>query len=268
MDFAQHELKKRGSTEKLQELLKEFLTISRDSLLEYNSKQNPEGHQIIYQNLLQRLYISISAIDVLINEFKRNQYYKFPIALQARSCLLDSITILYLILFIDKNDQTRFRSQLARLNLYRATELNRNYLEGQIDLPTFSRYISEFNFDDNFTKDAIPVLTSVKILLPRQMAEEIRKNNQFSWFFEAYKLYDFYSKYEHYGVLSKGFLEMPAEHDFDKLVHSSFHIFYAGYLSLLVMDVKKETIEKMKVLPDRIIEIDPMFDINNYTTKK
>lgn len=115
-----HELKKIKSSEKLRELFSEFISLAQATLIDYSTQSNPDFHKIIFQNLLQRLYLGISAIDTLFDKFNQNKYFKYPM----RTCILDSITIAYLSLFIDKQNQTKFREQVSKLNHLVARELN------------------------------------------------------------------------------------------------------------------------------------------------
>lgn len=265
-----HELKKIKSTAKLRELFTDFVSLTKEILTEFNSEVNPEFHRKIYQNLLQRLYIGICAIETLMVPFERNKYYKYPIAIQMRTCILDSITIAYLALFIDKKNQNKFKEQVTRLNHPIARELNEE-IEEMIKNGN-SKYkehfkLASFHFPDNFTNGQKIKLKKIAEIKPGKMAKEL-KGTPLDWYAEIYGLYRHYSKYEHYGTVSKTLLEFDTEYEFDKLTFSSYYIFQAAYMAMQFMEVDKSKIEKMKLIRDKIIEVEPTFDKRAHTANK
>lgn len=265
-----HEIKKINSAEKLRELFSEFMTLAKEVLTEYNYHKNPDYYQIVYQNLLQRIYIGVSAIDTLFDKFNRNKYFKYPIAIQMRTCILDSITIAYLALFIDKKNQNKFREQVIRLNHPVARELN-DEIEEMIkkDKSEYKKHfeLAAFHFPDNFTNGQKIKLKKIQELKPGGMANAL-KGTPFEWYQEVYKLYKHYSKYEHYGTVSKKLLEFDAEFEFDKLTLSTSYILHAANITMQFMEVDTERIEKMKNLSDRIIEIEPTYDRQKSTNRQ
>jgi hypothetical protein len=257
-----HEIKKIKSTKKLRELFAEFMTLSKRTLTDYNREKNPDYYKIVYQNLFQRLYIGLCAIDTLFDKFNRNRYFKYPIAIQMRNCILDSITIAYLALFIDKTNQAKFKEQVIRLNHPIARELN-NEIEEMIkkgDLNYKEHFkLAASHFPDNFTNGKTIKLKKIQELKPSEMAKALM-GTQLERYSEIYKLYQHYSKYEHYGTVSKTLLEFDSEFEFDKFVFSTYFILQAAYMTLQLLEVDSEKIEKMKLLRDRIIEVEPTFD--------
>jgi len=255
-----HEIKKINSITKLRELFTEFIKLTKETLTEYNQHENPEYFQIIYQNLLQRLYIGISAIDTLFDKFNSNKYFKYPIAIQMRTCILDSITIAYLAMFIDKQNPNKFNEEVIRLNHPVARELNdeiaKMIKEGNSEYKKHLE-LAAFNFPYNFIDGQ--KLKKIQELKPRGMVKSLQ-GTPLEWYGEIYKLYQHYSKYEHFGTVSKTLLEFDIEFELDKLTFSTFYILQAANMTMQFMEVDTVKIEKMKNLRDRIIEVEPTFD--------
>lgn len=260
-----HELKKIKSSVKLRELYLEFISLAQATLIDFSTQGNPDFHKIIYQNLLQRLYLGISAIDTLFDKFKGNRYYKYPIAIQMRTCILDSLTIAYLALFIDKRNQTKFKEQVWKLNYPVARELNYEITEMiKNGDPEFKNHfkLASLHFPDNFTDEG--KLKKISETRPSDMAKAL-KGTPLEWYSDVYKLYKHYSMYEHYNSVSKTLLEFNEEYEFDKFTFSTFFIFQAAYMAMQFMEVDKSNIEKIKLIRDKIIDVDPTFDkLNNH----
>jgi hypothetical protein len=261
-----HELKKIKSSEKLRELFSEFIPLAQATLIDYSTQSNPDFHKIIFQNLLQRLYLGISAIDTLFDKFNQNKYFKYPIAIQMRTCILDSITIAYLSLFIDKQNQTKFREQVSKLNHPVARELNDEINEmiknGDLEYDKHFK-LASFHFPDNFTNEARIKLKKIKELKPNEMVKSLSEIpiEWYSKFYgDMYKLYKHYSKYEHYSTISKNLIEFDTEYEFDKFTYSTFYIFHGAYMAMQLMEVGSEKIEKMRLIRDNIIEVEPTFN--------
>jgi hypothetical protein len=256
------EKRKSENTQKLRELLKEFKVTSKEILVEYNEPRDPSQIQIVYQNIFQRLYIGLSSIDILLGHFVRNQYFKYPLALQMRACLLDSIIIVYLLVSRIKSED-EFRLQLARLNLDVAKEIYKENI-GK-DIIELKRQILYYGLETNFSneKDVIILNKLVKRIQNRGMAQAL-EGTDYEWFSPAYKLYSYYSKYEHFGTVGKVFLEFPPEFDFDNLVESIFHVFCAAYIASDIMKVSNSLSEKIKLLRDQVRKIESVFDPKVY----
>lgn len=260
------EIQKIKSTETLRQLFNDFLHLTKNVLEDYNSRSELKYFQIVSANLLQRMYLSIKTITILFDEFNRNQYFKFPIGIQVRTALLDSITLTYLALFIDKTNDEKYREQVTRLNQPVAREL-KNEIEEQINNGKIKgEEISkqyEFaanHFPDNFFEGSkIQLKKSIKYLNPKDMAEKL-KGTPLEWFSDCYKLYQHYSKYEHFGSITKSMLDFDPEYEFDKLTFSTFYIFCASLMAYSFMEVEKEKQEIMKKIRDSIIEVEPTFN--------
>lgn len=269
IDFNKESIKKK-SIDKLRKLLSEFMSLARETLTDYNNQNNPDFHKIVYQNLFQRLYIGLNAIDTLFDKFNRNSYFKYPIAILMRTCILDSITIAYLALFIDKQNQARFKEQVTRLNHPAARELNDEIEEmiknGDLGYKEHFKFAA-LHFPDNFTNGQKIKLKKIQQLEPGEMVKFLG-GTPLEWYGDIYKQYRHYSKYEHYSTTSKTLLEFDTEYDFDKLTFSTYYILQAAYMAMQFMEVDKKKIEKMKLLRDKIIDVEPTFNKKVHTDNR
>lgn len=252
-------IKKIKSTKNIRKIFSDYIILSKEVLLEFNDQKNPEYYQIIFQNLIQRLYLGIMAIDTLFDKFSQINYFKYPIAIQMRACILDSLTIAYLTQFIDPKDPKIFKEQIQRLNQPSARELN-DEIESNIKNSNIKSSECHDSFKlalslypDNFTKGSIPKLKKINDIKLKDMVATL-KGTQLEYFNEIYKIYRHYSKYEHYGTLSKILLEFDSEYEFDKITFSTRYVVQATLIAFIYMKIDSEKIEKLKHIKDRILE--------------
>jgi hypothetical protein len=85
---------------KLKGFFNEYVKLIYERLLKFNEEKDPPYYKVIYQNILERLYYGIEAINTLMDRFIAGRSFKYPIGIQMRTCLLDSITAAYLYLNI------------------------------------------------------------------------------------------------------------------------------------------------------------------------
>ncbi|HPT08767.1 MAG TPA: hypothetical protein PLE28_03695 [bacterium] len=249
---------------KLHALFSEFISLTNEVLIDFDNSNNITYHKEIFFQLLQRLNIGIAAVDVLFEKFNCEEHYKYPIGLQIRTCILDSITIYYLFHFFDPNDDKAFRAQFARLNKIVAqeycSEIEENIKNKKLSVVDYNKAFKIIAnvFPDNFTKDTNPkIIDSIKVILPNDMVNHI-KGSQLSWFSECYKLYKYYCKYEHFGTISKKILDFNSNFDIDKLTISFFYIMQSAYLTCQILEADRNNIERMKSLRDTINEFEPL----------
>lgn len=251
-----HEFKKIENLEKLKKLINEFNSITEKILIEYGQRTDPKHHQIIFQNILQRIHIGFLAINLLLGNFKK-KYFKFPILIQMRVCILDAITAVYLLLFIE--DSEKFKSQVLRLDIITESQLknelrsNKNIDADKIDeLKEKIRY----QFPDHFRdEEELKLNDEIKPIKPSKMKKAI-ENSEFDEFAKMYFYYNHYSKYEHYGIFSKTLLNLNPDLEFDYLIISTAYIFNVVFFILATMEVGDQSPEEIKKLMDEIKKIE------------
>jgi hypothetical protein len=252
-------------TENLRLLYTQYANLIKEILKEYNSKEK-KHHQIITANILQRIYTSIKAINILLGEFYVNKNFKFPIGIQIRVALLDVITLAYLTLHIDDNDEKIYKEQVTRLdnNLVRDyfKEIELKFKNKNIDIIERDRKLKFIykTFPNNLLKDGKTIELNTKILnlTANGMAKKLIETH-YALFQVCYQLYQYYSKYEHFQSISKKFLDEDPEYDFDKLKLSSIYVFQASLMACNIMKVEQSKLLEMKILFDKISILEPTF---------
>lgn len=252
-------------TENLRSLYTQYTNLIKEILKGYDSK-GKKYHQIITANILQRIYTSIKAINILLDEFYVNKNFKFPIGIQIRVALLDVITLAYLTLHIDIIDEKIYKEQVTRLDnnlvsdYFKEIELKFN--NEKIDIMERNRklkYLQE-TYPNNLLKDNETIKLNKKIpnLTTSSMVKEL-VGTEYDLFVGCYQLYQYYSKYEHFQSISKELLDYNSEYDFDGLKHSSIYVFRASLMACNIMKVEQSKLFEMKNLFDKISIIEPTF---------
>lgn len=259
--------KKSISTDIFIETLESYIENIKSSLFSFN-KENPKDYHVrIFHNFLQRTYYGTRSILALFKEFEKDTNFKFPIGLQVRTCLLDFLTISYLIKFVG-NEQS-FRREIARLN---CISVKRTYKEIKDDFEQEKLTQNEFedeiitlhsHFQDNFslkTGNQLPTLnTQIKPISPKAMADDILAGS-LSQHGLSYEIYQYYSKYEHYGTFTKAILDFPPEYEFDKLVLSFLFILRGTRLCYQVMNIDKTKIHEIENMITALMKIPPLYE--------
>lgn len=244
-------------TENLRLFYTQYANLIKEVLKEYDSKEK-KYHQIITANILQRIYTSIKAINILLGEFYVNKNFKFPIGIQIRVALLDVITLAYLTLHIDVNDEKIYKEQVTRLdnNLVRDyfKEIELKFKNGNIDIIEKDRKLKSLyeTFPNNLLKGGktIELNSKVSNLTTNGMAKNLIGTN-YALFLVCNQLYQYYSKYEHFQSISKKLLDDDPEYDFDKLKLSSIYVFQASLMACNIMIIEKSKLLEMKNLFDK-----------------
>lgn len=255
-----------NQTEYLRLIYTQYIKLIKTILENYDSNKEIKYHQKITANILQRIYTSIKAIVILLDEFYINKNIKFPIGIQMRVALLDVITLAYLALHIDEDNEELFKGQITRLDNNIAkdyfNEINSEFKRNKIDKNEKDKrnnFLLE-NFPNNIIKkdNEIDLNKSVKNLTTKQMADYLF-GTCYQSLITSYNLYQYYSKYEHFQTISKTFLDFDSEYDFDKLKYSSCFVFQASLMACNIMKVENSNVIEMKDLLINISKIEPSF---------
>lgn len=159
----------------------------------------------------ERFAILLRSSKDLLLEFENNSSYEFPIALNLRTMLLDSLTIIELISNINNgsNIEKRINKLLIDNIIHYFRYFNEESKKGRIDLEIYDELM-------NKTKERFKILfkklgiISIKELLqsekkyryksPKSIYNTIITSNLKS-FADGYDYYLYYSKFEHFGAL-------------------------------------------------------------------
>lgn len=188
---------------------------------------------LIYRDFFERFIFCLDAIRSILPNYEYNTYSKdYSLALLLRTSLLDFMTILYLMTFLDKdsnvNVSKNYKTELGRLltgHIKRILERvigDRQYK--QIDNEEYKRIINYYhsNFSFLFENDTFDInvpLQSLKFkseIRNKEIFKRLEKHpdRNINYYSRAIGLYDVYSKYEHYGVASRSFQRVDVNERF------------------------------------------------------
>jgi hypothetical protein len=255
MNYA-HEVKKIESTKKLESIFQEFIGFAKSILEDFNNRTDATFSKAIFHQLFQRMYISLKAIGVLLHEFKRNRYFKYSIAIQMRVCMLDSLTICYLFKYAHTD---QFRKKLARFNVQFIEELvleiDNLKVEVHEKIRNYKWIVDAYPDNLDMTDNRATPKENIRRIGAKTMSKDVIDELK-DVAFCCFTLYSYYSKYEHYGLVSKNMLEHPDESDFDKMITASFMAMQTANIALTVMeDANSENVKQIKKVIVKYAEI-------------
>jgi hypothetical protein len=220
---------------------------------------------LIYRDFFERFIFCFDNVSTLLNEFDSNTYSKdFAIALNLRTSLVDFLNVIYLTLyFLEDNpivdSKVNYKSELGKTlcsHLKRVLDrFNMEYLKGdfkegeykQLVERFYKQYFFLFNHDEEFNikepsktliyKHEITNQTIVKKLISHS---DIHIKN----YARAIALFEIYSKYEHYGILSRRFQRISVNERFKNIIDSLELLIDGAWASFNffrnVTDIKRE----------------------------
>lgn len=184
-----------------------------------------EKSRVAFAELFRRLFIITRSIKNTYLNYNNQVLYCFPLGLQTRVLLLDTITVLYLEHRLN-NSLIEFEKAISRLD---HTTVKQIVKEAQIDLENgiinneqHQELLKDFHstYPNNIHyKNGSYRLTRVQHLSVDKMLDSIdllghERRERFSF------LYKMYSKYEHYNSMSNLLLDHNPEQDFIWLLES------------------------------------------------
>ena len=251
--------------------LKISLEILNDIHLAANSAlkkiESPEFSplEFITINFLDRFSTNIISLNVLLSKFEENYKLETSIGLLIRTSLYDFMTLAYLMSYV--YDSRKYKTELAENILYEQIErlfcdhikFSINYLKIVYE----KKILTDKNYKlaiDNIRKDYYFVFKSIsgnyynaekdlkqtktissKELFNRLITHEIGKSNA-----AAYDLYNYYSKYEHFGIMTHYLQQQGINNDFRNIVLSLKFVLNGigicvSYFALNGFELTKET---------------------------
>lgn len=255
----------------LGKLWSQYQIVTDNSLKDFSTNaKSPAYVSVIYQNLLQRIYFGVRTSEILLGLLHQG-YFKFSIAIQLRSTVLDSMIATYLINFTE--DEVQFKNQVANLSHQTAHNINReieekcreNSMSQENRNKLFETLSILFpgNFNKNeknkFNSESFEPISASKIVESYCENPKTTDNEQ-KWMKECYKLYLHFSTYEHYNALSKTLLEneMAFYFDLNKFIYSTKFIFDASITCLSAMREKGNYIKQLEELKTKWDKLEPV----------
>jgi len=184
----------------------EFLKIG------YNKKSEfPE--EFTWLSFAERITNNLYSINILIQKIENNPYVENAIGLILRSNLNDYLTIIYLTNILLENED-RFKKELIKYH-----KDNVYYLKRHATTAKEEGYLNESQYEElitNFTKNYKILLDKLNTVFtnlsnPRFKCEILPNH------FDAYDLYIYFSKYEHFGFITYFMQRQKISSDFDSI---------------------------------------------------
>lgn len=240
--------------DKYKNILNQYISNTKEVLTKFNCQNKTNQFTNECFNILRRTYYGIQAIECLVREFERDVNFKYPIALQTRTCLLDVITLCYLYEFAETND--KYQEELARINHIAVKQIFKE-LETSIDNKKeleflYSIFPYNIQWNDNLGRHQIN--NNIKSIRPGDMNNSI-KIGKIKYFSGAYQCYKYYSQYEHYGTFTQAMLAHAPEYEFEKLLVSTSFILRVSNLCYSHLNCEQNTILNLEGLIDELKEI-------------
>lgn len=233
------------------------------SLLESYNEQHPNEIQIIVShNLLQRLYYGIKTISWLLQPFLNDTNFKYPIGLQVRTSLLDTLTIAYLTSSLSNDDE--FKLKVAKISLISVKnnlkDITAAYNNKHLNKEEYNNSLKNIKelYSVNFKENSNDLDKKIEFIKPNEIAEELKKTNMI-FFSDAYNLYKYYSQYEHYSFISKTMLDSPPEFEFDQLKKSLFFILHGIRICCLNLLIQNQDLSIIDDIINRFGEMKELF---------
>lgn len=220
-------------------ILEEGLRIVKENNKELN----------VYHSLFRRYIYCLDTINLLITDFdKDTKYREHSIAIVLRASLLDYLTTLYLRTFhaekkagvkslkssYDEEFDKLLSEQIRRILTVSPKDKNTSAYNHESFCKSVDTMYSNFRtlFDDSKPIDYEKPANSLKYKRQDDISSnEIRKRlDNFSKnlkgidYLHVFSLYDIYSKYDHFGVMSMLLEHMDINEVSDNMLWSVFHI--------------------------------------------
>lgn len=158
---------------------------------------------------LERFYYNSLAIKNILELYKNDKNFKFPLGLLLRTGLSDFLTFFYFVLIVKENFPN---VQFIELEIKKFLSGNIQFLQKEIELNLSQAKITKKQHDEvmhNIQKiysDFFDPITG-ELIVGKQInfsdiKKKLEKNHDLKWAALAYKAYDVFSKYEHVGALT------------------------------------------------------------------
>ena len=227
-------------------------------------------------NYLERFTHNLQAINILLREYKDKPNTETSIGLTIRASLLDFITITYLSTYQadilskdDKENEEKFdkafgslmadqiRKTLTYLKLVREVKLitNEDYKKAIEN----SWHTYSFLFVDKIVDYENPEkkLISRKQIFVTDYFKRIHNHTLTNKYSMVYDLYTYYSKYEHFGIMTHFIQRQGVNNDFDTMVASMKYLTRGIGASFVFLSYP---IDKLQTEKEKMNELQNEFD--------
>jgi hypothetical protein len=228
-------------------------------------------------NYLERFTHNLEAVNILLREYKDNPNIETSIGLTIRASLLDFMTITYLSTYQvdilskdDKENEEKFNKQFDGLmtdqihNTIKYLKLTRDV--GLITNDEYKVAIKNtwetysFLFIDKTVDYENPEskLISREHKSPKQYFTRIHNHPLTKKFSMVYDLYTYYSKYEHFGIMTHFMQRQGVNNDFEMMLSSMKYMTRGIGVSFSYLSYP---VDKLKIEKEAMDELQNNFDL-------
>jgi hypothetical protein len=219
----------------------------------------------VYEDLLLRFYLGIKSCQLQLTYFEEE--LRFPIAIQLRSLVLDSMIAVYLAEF--RNDEEKFNEEIAKLDHQSAGVLNKtlekNNQNGKFDKQKSTNFLktSQEIYPKNFTINNKTKfnnqydnnnLTASKIKNTYSRCVN-NSDTEKEWMEKCYEQYCIFSFYEHYNSMFPRLLHNNIDYDLNKFSYVSKFIIDASLVAMYINGTTENIISKTDLLNKQVVNI-------------
>lgn len=226
-------------------------------------------------NYLERFTYSLESIEILLNNFQKKPNNETSIGLIIRASLLDFMNIIFLSSYYvditpeNPNSQEEFDNQFEALvsdqihNMIKYLILMKDH--NLISKDEFKQSITNLNSTYNFLfngfdlEDPISTLKIKKFNSTKKIFQRICNHHKTKNYAMVYDLYTYYSKYEHFGIMTHFMQRQNINKDLDRIILSINYIIQGIKMVFLFLDqpANKLVVER-KQLNDLSLEFNKL----------
>lgn len=250
---------------KIAECLETTTDIGKTITKSKHNKDLSYPHEFSLTLFLERFSDNSRSLSILIKLLNIYPNIETSIGLILRSCLLDFVIINYLIIIRETKGEDAYIEELNKLmfdNIVRTVKILKTYWDtGYINKTEYEERILSLKSNCSYyltilkIEDIESIPDCNKFLTPIQLFRKIQSNSKYKKNSYAFVLYDWYSKYDHFGILSYAF---PRWSDTKNILRITQSISYLleGMAFVLILLNEHEYSDKLLELMDDLDNLD------------
>lgn len=226
-------------------------------------------------NYLDRFTYSLESIEILLSNFKKKPNVETSIGLIIRASLLDFMTVTFISSYQaditpdNPNGQEDFDKQFDALvsdQMHNTIKYLLHMRENNlIKQDEFELTIKNLNHTYNFLFNELNLIDPVSSLKtkmfksPKQIFTRIYNHPATKKFAMVYDLYTYYSKYEHFGIMTHFMQRQSINQDLDRIIWSTSYIIRGLGMSLAYLNYPSDMlVDEMEKLNKLTLEFDKL----------
>jgi hypothetical protein len=236
-------------------------SIEASTVLAHNISKNYHGERVyegkkflrqgILLSFLQRTIYNSTAIVAILRIKRSIRFYDTPLALITRGAILD--ILLFMTMYIKLNNEKESQEKRLEEQDEQAIKILSDHLcysWDKMDQNLKDHFLE--NLPNGFFEDNKPKYKKEDKLGIGKIREILKELPNAKYYEEAIEIYDYLSKYEHFGLFTLQFKKLGVDNEiyfFRNLVNAVFFIQESILLTMGTLD-QKEHIEELKSIRD------------------